>query len=224
MGVISSGVLAGLAKVGVVVIVVNVVLMGVVLPARSVFSQQRSVTLSTLTLKVGEQGSVDILAGNGPEPLGAWDMEISYDPEIASVVGCIPKQTSLCDKQFHKDSVRVSGASAKGLTGDIILATLTFRCENEGESPLSLTLIVFGSAIGFPIPPQTNDGRIVCEEQDGMSADATPEPTKTPELSLPSTGIGSGAAGSNWPTVLLLSAGGGLLLIGSRAALRRRKA
>ena len=224
MGVISSGVLARLAKVGLVVIVVNVALMGVVLPARSVFSQEHSASLSSLMLKVGEQGSVDLLAGNGTEPLGAWDMEISYDPEIVSVVGCRPKQTSLCDEQFEKDSVRVSGASVIGLTGDIILATLTFQCENVGESPLSLTLIVFGPAIGFPIPPQSNDGRIVCEEQDEMPTEAN-SASQTPQSFLPKSGVASPPSNRHQQWVIASLAIFGLIMISGLMAvhvLKRR--
>ncbi len=150
--------------------------LGAALVLNHASAQSRNVSIGSLTLNLGDQGSVDLQAHNTADPVGAWDIEIVYDPAVVSVVDCAVTEESVCDAESTDGSIRVAGASTSGFVGDFTLATITFRCESEGESSLSLTLIVFGEAIGFPPTPEAHNGSITCQE--------APEPTPTPTLTV----------------------------------------
>ena len=168
-------------------------------PAGLVFGQERSVEIGSLSLNLGDEGSVELTAHNSADPLGAWDIELSYDPTIVSVLECVPMNESICNPQPGSGSIRVTGASATGFIGDVTLATITLRCDSEGESPLALMLIVFGEAIGFPPTVESSDGNVVCNTAEPTPTAAEPTPTAsdapesaaTPIPVLPETGTGS---------------------------------
>ncbi|MCH8993795.1 MAG: hypothetical protein IH959_02375 [Chloroflexi bacterium] len=194
---------------------VTMVALGAALVLTHASAQSRNVSIGSLTLNLGDQGSVDLQAHNTADPVGAWDIEIVYDPAVVSVVECVAAEDDVCDPEFTNNSFRVIGASATGFVGDFTLATITFRCESEGESSLSLTLIVFGEAIGFPPTPEARNGSITCQ---------APEPNATPLPSLPDTGTGDGSDGRATTWLVAALSGFGVLAaaLGLRLAARRR--
>ena len=107
--------------------------------------------------------------------------------------------------------MRVVSIDSAGLLEDTVLATLTFRCEAEGASELSLRSELGGVPENFR-EVETIDGTITCRESKAATA--------TPEISLPPTGTGSGATSSNWTAVLVLAA---LATLGTGAALNLRQ-
>ena len=100
-----------------------------------------SVSIGSATIAVGGQGTVDLDALNMAAPgLGAWSLNVVYDPSILEQQGCTAQNGSVCNPTFATDTVRVSGATASGLIGDSVLASMGFRCTSTGTSALTITI------------------------------------------------------------------------------------
>lgn len=99
-------------------------------------------TISSFEQTVGDRGSVDLRAIDIEGALGTWTVDIQYDPEIVAAVACDPAEDGVCDLENSSDTVRITGASAGGLTSDTTLATITFECIAVGESPLQLNFLI----------------------------------------------------------------------------------
>lgn len=176
-----------------------VVTVGVVLLASQVFAASGTASVGSDSVAPGEQGSVDVEALGVEAPgLGAWTIDIMYDPDVVTAVGCDAEQeTSVCNSEYAADTVRLTGATAVGLEGDSLLGTIVFECgDEEGTSPLEVSLFTFADAtLGGPmdIDAETVDGEFACEEE--------------PEL--PQTGTGGGDSGSvlGWLIAALAAAG-----------------
>lgn len=176
-----------------------------------------TVSVGSLDLDVGEQRSVDLRLTDLSGPVGAWTIDITYDPGVVSIIDCIVLTNSICDTSRSADTLRVTGASAKGVTEETTLATITFRCEARGVSALSPVVHVFGiPGTGEQVAKvRTQDGEISCREP--TSASPPPAATPSPTFALPRTGMGQGA---NSPSSSWLAAGlaaVGLAAIGSFA-------
>ena len=138
-----------------------------------------TVSIDSLTIDVGQQGTVTLQVADHSELLGAWTIDISYDPAVVQPADCVPFYGGICDLDQGDTSIRIIGASAEGLPGDVTLAAIAFECEAEGSSSLSIILQVWGSAVGFGTPPpEIVDGAITCVA-----------PSSTAPL-LPETGTG----------------------------------
>ena len=233
-----SGKMNGLKKLGMIGAA------GVALIAALLVITQASGASGTLwvtdanTLPDGS-ASVDVVADVGEPGLGAWTLDVQYDPMALNVSGCVESAGSVCNPEFGDDGnlVRVTGASASGHDGETVLATITFDCKGEGTSSLDLIVSVFADAtIGDPqdIDPLTEmSGEFACKE-----APPTEEPTDEPPATeddateappaptaLPPTGTGGSANGNSgtatWIIVALAAAG--LAGIGGFGALRLRR-
>ena len=183
-----------------------------------------AIKIGSGTAAVGGRAAVELEALDVPEPgLGAWTIDAAYDTGIVSAVSCTPGSDglSVCNPEFADDTVRVTGANIDGLPGDSTLASITFECEAEGSSDLTLTVQVLADAtIGNPqtIEAFTIDGEITCTP----SAPA-PTPTPTPPPVLPKAGSGGGFgwdSGSplSWLIAGLAGAGIAWLLSGVASA------
>ena len=194
--------------------------------AGSVFAISGSVTISDGSAEPGGSGSVELSSNVGGVGLGAWTVDITYDPAVVTVAedGCEAEEGGVCNPAFAPDVIRITGASANGVDGDALLGTITFDCaEDAGTSELTMALDVFADAtIGNPQPiePATiNDGSFACE------LEPTAGPTTAATATLPvdvisGTGSGpdSGSSGMSWVIVAL--AGAGLFALTSVTALR----
>ena len=173
------------------------------------------------TAAPGEEVTVDLGAHDVTDPgLGAWTVDIDYDGSVVSVADCSPQQGGVCNPEFGDETIRVTGASASGLDGDTVLASITFECgDAEGSSALTLTVGVFADAtIGDPQPidASVSDGTITCEEV---------PPTATPTvggLGDPGTGgASSGGSGLIWVIAGLAAVGAAALGFGALRVSRR---
>lgn len=180
-----------------------------------------TVGIGSLMLGVGERGSVDLEALNVPPPgLSSWAVDIVYDPAIVSAVECAaraPLPAPICDESFATDTVRVTAASAHGLSGDLTLAVITFRCEAEGATTLTIDTDIWSTVCpGFcGREPKTQNGSITCVEPSGPTATAPPL--------LPPTGSGGGPRGTpGWLIVTLAGAGTLALAFGGTLQVRAR--
>lgn len=166
-------------------------------------------SIGSLSLDVGQEGSVDLEVTNIHGAIGVWTIDIVYDPHIVVPVECAPLKNSVCDLRRADNIVRVVGASATGLVADTTLATIKFRCSGAGSSPLSLSPET-GTIPELIVEVQTEDGVITCAERPEPTGTETAMTTATPLPQLPATGGGVGPAGRgpNWP----MTAMGGLSL------------
>ena len=136
-----------------------------------------SLDVQSASIGVGASAGINVSAlGVGDPGLGAWSVDVSYDSAIVSVDACDPGATAggICNAAYTSNSVRIVGANAAGIEGDIILATITFSCDAEGVSQLTPTNNVFADAtLGGPqaMNPSMQGGQIFC----GVQA-----PTATP--------------------------------------------
>ena len=128
-------------------------------------AQEELVSIESASLNVGAEGSVDLSAFNILDPgLGAWTIDITYDPVAISAVVCISER-STCNAAFEDNVVRIVGAAANGIVGDTSLAAIVFRCNAVGTSTLivNVPLLVDGT-VGDPQPivAATQNGSITC--------------------------------------------------------------
>ena len=181
-------------------------LIGGLVLAAQVSAAAHAVSIGSATAAPGAEASVDLEALDISDPgLGAWTVDISYDTDVISVADCSPEQGGVCNPEFGDGVIRVTGASASGLEGDTVLATITFECgDAEGTSDLGLSVEVFADAtIGDPqdIDMTVSGGSIECAEE---------EPTATQEVTGgPATGTGGAESGGGlgWLIAGLAAAG-----------------
>lgn len=117
---------------------------------------------------VGTQRAIDIdsLAMAAPG-LGAWAINITYDPSIVTPVDC-SGLTAACNLHFNANTIRLAGASAQGLLGDRTIATVTFRCDAPGTSALGVSFDTLADATpAHPvnIDAATASGSVRCVTQ-----------------------------------------------------------
>ena len=170
----------------------------------------------------GEEATVAVTA-NVPDGLGAWTLDITYDPDVVTPTDCDSGDAnSVCNTEYAADQVRVTGASAQGIDEETVLGNITFECgDAEDESDLTIVINVFADAtIGAPVDisadTEVTNGSITC-------AEPAPVPTATVRVIVP-TGTGgatdSGSSGLGW--IIAVLAGAGLAGIAGFGALRLR--
>jgi len=146
-------------------LLVGLALMGSMASAGS----EPSVSIGRTTVTGGGMGDVDIVAHNLPAPgLGAWTIDVVYDESVVEPQSCGEQSGSICNFDFATNIVRVVGAKADGLTGEVGLASITFRCLRTGSTSLTLSLIEFhDSTDGSPmfINAETVEGAVYCNPQ-----------------------------------------------------------
>ena len=171
--------------------------------------------VTSATINPAATGSVDIEARDiGPPGLGAWEIGITYDSSLLTAVSCAGSEGSVCNVNFASNRVQVAGANASGLQGTTVLASITFRCNREGSSELSIVLDEFADATTGgprPIGPGINAGRITCEDSAGLP-DVPSSPSVDEDdddvVALPSSGAGSsGSSSVNWLIASLAALG-----------------
>jgi hypothetical protein len=104
----------------------------------------------------------------GTPGLGAFTVDVSYDSSVASAASCkSPENQGLgfCNANFASGKVRAVGAIAEGKSGDVPLATITFKCDKAGRSDLTISVDTLADAtIGNPtdISHTEQGGSITC--------------------------------------------------------------
>jgi hypothetical protein len=173
--------------------------------------------------QIGESVPATLRALDIPQLVGAWTIDVQYDPDVVDPVECVAYNCGVCSTAFRSDTLRVTGASATGLTGDFDLATLVFRCaEGLGRTELTITREIWGSSIPEepPLDSKIVEGFINCEKP--VVEKSSPVPTPIPQPVLPPTGSGSrGDSIPLWPFAALLAAFGCASLVAAIAARRR---
>ncbi|MCH8949723.1 MAG: hypothetical protein IIB87_05040 [Chloroflexi bacterium] len=150
-------------------------------------AEDAAVGVSSVKTELGQQAIVHLEALNIAAPgLGAWTLDIAYDPAVVTPVGCSAALGGICNVAFNANTVRILGVSALGVAGDAELGEIVFECKQAGESVLELTTLVFADAtVGAPQPIAAviKHGSVTCSVEPPPTA--TPEPTAEPPASEP---------------------------------------
>lgn len=186
--------------------------------------------VTSATASPGASAEVDVEARDfGTPGLGAWEIGVVYDSSLLTAVSCAGQQGSVCNTTFASNRVQIVGANASGLQGTNVLASITFRCNGEGSSDLSIVIDELSDAtIGGPSPigPGINAGRVTCVESSGLpdvpsspSSDDGDDAAAEVITTLPSSGQGTGRPNTvNW--LIAAAASLGLVTIVSFGAAR----
>jgi hypothetical protein len=176
-----------------------------------------TVSIGSGSAKPGAQVALDLKAASVASPgLGAWSIDITYDPAVVTPVACVTEHGAVCNTHYDNNTVRTAGASAIGFEGDTGLAKITFECANAaGESAITVALPDFADAtLGGPVQIAASivNGKVSC-------TNATPVPQ------VPTTGTGGGTSsggGSDFTLLIALLAGVGVTALAGFGVLRTR--
>ena len=208
---------------------IGAALVAVLVLAGSALAQDGGVSVSDGSADADGSGdvTVDVLDVGG-EGLGAWTIDIEYDSDLLTASDCEAEQGGVCNPEFTDNSVRVTGASAGGLSGDKVLGTITFDCDGEGESDLTISLSVFADAtIGDPqdiIPTASvSNGTFTCGGETGGDDDGDGDDDDgVTGLGDTGTGFSSGGSSSvSWLIALFAVVGLAVLVTGYGVARMR---
>ena len=190
------------------------------------FSQMMSAVAGDLSIgskdiAPGASGTVNLSSDVGDPGLGAWTVDITYDPDVVTVDDCTEGDAgSVCNPAYTANQVRVTGASATGKEGDTVLSEITFTCGSDvGSSDLTLTINVFADAtVGDPqdIDANVTNGEINC------AVPPTAVPATATVTNLGPTGTGGDDSGGSLTWVIAALAGVGLVGIAGYGVLRAR--
>lgn len=226
----------GLKRAGVIGAVAIALLAGFVLVMQA-WASSGTLAIGDGSAEPGGTGTVDLTANVDDEGLGAWTVDIVYDPTVVTAVedGCTAHAAGVCNPNYDPDNlglgdtVRLTGAVAAGLDGDAVLGTIEFLCaDDEGSTDLTIVVNVFADAtIGDPqdIERTVTDGSFTCE------VEPTPEPTDEVEATATTEvtdlgdvgGGGSISSGTSIGWVILALAAIGVAGIVGFGALRVRE-
>ncbi len=122
----------------------------------------------------GGQVTVSLDGDTGGATIGAFTIEVAYDPAVVTAVECT-SDAGLCNAGFTAASVRVAGISLGGMTGHIDFAEITFDVTGSPGSSTGLEIQVIDLA-GLMSEDYTDQANV----QDGEVSVTGDGPTVTP--------------------------------------------
>jgi hypothetical protein len=176
-----------------------------------------TLSIGSGTVSPGGQRQIALEAlGVGEPGLGAWSIDITYDPAAVTPVDCDPQSGSVCNPTYGEGQVRVSGAAGVGLEGDSTLAVITFQCaDTEGSSPLTINVVEIADGTpGAPadIDATIVDGTITCQSggsgetvaiDNGEAAAGDSDTVDLEAQSIPEPGLGAWTIDISYDSSLL---------------------
>ena len=148
-------------------------------------AEDAAVGVGAVETEFGQQAVVHVEALKIAAPgLGAWTIDIAYDPDVVTPVACSAALGGICNVGFNATTVRLLGVSAQGVEGDVELGEIVFECKQAGESALELTASVFADATPGapqPIAAAIRHGSVTCSGEPLPAA--TPGTTAEPPAS-----------------------------------------
>jgi hypothetical protein len=109
--------------------------------------------------------TVALIVEAPPEEVGAWTVDIHYDPAVLTPVSCNPHPGgggAVCNPAFSVIEVRVTGADITGVSGTFNLADITFQAVGAlgACSLLGVEADILADIDGTLLVPTTHDGQI----------------------------------------------------------------
>src|SRR3990172_7330242 len=78
-------------------------------------AQDPTIAIGRATLAVGSGVTLDLNALDiGAPGLGAWIIDISYDPDLVTAIACDSHPAGLCNADFTENPLRTIAATARG--------------------------------------------------------------------------------------------------------------
>ncbi len=146
-----------------------------VIIAAHAFAGGSSLTVGNITLLSGDAAQMRLEVSDVGSPgLGAWIVDIDYDADVVTPISCTAGPGSVCNANYAPGTVRIVGADAEGMEGDVTLGTVRFRCDDDGSSALALTALeIADSTTGAPQPIDVavTHGSISCLSPEPPSSD-----------------------------------------------------
>jgi hypothetical protein len=180
--------------------------------ARPAAAQQPAVTITSASAALGETATIELRAVDMPSPgLGAWTIDVTYDFDVATAVSCTAVELGQCTPEYATGTARVSGASAPGMTGEVPLGSIRFRCNANDSTALQVSVRVLADATAVnaqTINATVSSGTLTC----GSTSTAVPSPTSV-GLAGFGTGDGSGPGGGTADLIIAGLAGAGIAWI-----------
>lgn len=105
-------------------------------------------------------------------PLAAATIEVRYDPSVLDATACTVDpggvfDSGICNPDFDNDgidpdAVRFNATSVLGVSGDLLVANITFEGQGQSgdTSGLNVVISVFADPGGNPVPVSGQDGQI----------------------------------------------------------------
>jgi hypothetical protein len=101
----------------------------------------------------GGERTLALVADAGSGTLGAWTIDLLYDPTLVQVAGCQAEAGGVCNSSYAPGVVRVSGAAVGGLSGTHTLATITVEgAAAKTAKGLQVQAAAITDATGAPLP------------------------------------------------------------------------
>lgn len=152
----------------------------------AVGSDSASVRIGSATAPPGGSVTVPLEALNVPSPgPGALAVDIVYDANIEPSDWSAGPSLDMaqCSLDYAPYTIRCTGISTAGVSGDILLANITFHAVGQPGacSPLDVTVVTFADTDGQDIIPVSDtDGQICILPGETPTSTPTPTPTPTP--------------------------------------------
>ena len=98
----------------------------------------------------GGTTTVQVRSNVSKAKIGAWTVDVSYDPKARRPEGCNSDVGSVCNLALDDHMVRITGASASGIAGDSLLATIRFAAAGNaaGSSRVRATTLTLTDPSG----------------------------------------------------------------------------
>lgn len=209
-------------------------------PATGVRADVTSLTIGSAAGPPGATVAVELVAEATAPGIGAYTVDVQYDPNLLTIVGCVPAASglALCNPIMSAGSVRFTGADAAGLTGRVVLGGIVFTAgPGEGVSELSVKVVQLTDPApnNISVSPQNGSVTVRADVTSSVPATSTGGPTvflasdaragTTPgvqqaNVAEPGSGQDSGGSG---PGVWLLAAAGILFVAGGLWAVARMR-
>jgi len=119
------------------------------------------VTISSATVFFGDTVTVYLYADTPSSGLGFYDIDVEYDPNILTPIGC-DDFYGTCDPFFFEDTVNFNGFA--GDSGALTIGSITFSTFNTGFSGLTVLLYTFQDIAGNEVfDVAINDGSVLVQ-------------------------------------------------------------
>ena len=130
-----------------------------------------TLTIGSGDVEPGDTITVPLTANLGSETLGAATIQVQYDPAVLDAISCTADPSgvsdlALCNVNLAADRVGLTIIAAAGVSGDAVLAQITFQAVGpEGDSSaLALTADPFSDPAGDAIDVITQNGQVTIIE------------------------------------------------------------
>ena len=143
-----------------------------------------------------------------PGSLGAFTMEVGYDPALLDGAACVPDPDTIfdfadCNPDFAPGIARCTGVSISGVSGaELTLCDITFQADASVPlgtmTPLSVVCVVLTDPSGTPIPciPQNGEIQIVPTAVTVSVGDGFAPPGGSVTLPVEVVGVPAGSLGA----------------------------